>query len=132
MDNNKNDTFRDWIPPEEDSGAITDKGFQDFVPAPVEEQNKEVTMPNKVHRESDEVREVQPPRQDYSSFERQEEVKEESVNEPKKKTVRRSATQEVKKPEPLVNKDSAKAREDVAITHGSKADRPNLTERKVK
>lgn len=31
MDNN---TFRDWIPEGEDTGAIGKDGFQDFVPAP--------------------------------------------------------------------------------------------------
>lgn len=32
--NMDNDKFRDWIPAGEDTGAITQDGFQDFVPAP--------------------------------------------------------------------------------------------------
>lgn len=32
MDNNN--TFRDWIPEGEDTGAFTENGYTDFVPAP--------------------------------------------------------------------------------------------------
>lgn len=47
MDNNN--TFRDWIPEGEDTGAFTDRGFQDFVPAPEPKKQEivEVETPKK-------------------------------------------------------------------------------------
>jgi len=39
------DKFRDWIPEGEDTGAISDKGFQDFVPGPSPEQEDRPEQP---------------------------------------------------------------------------------------
>jgi hypothetical protein len=53
-----NDTFRDWIPEGEDTGAITKDGFQDFVPDP-EPKPQTITEEQPVAEPVEEVQEAE-------------------------------------------------------------------------
>ena len=60
MDDNKSG-FRDWIPAGEENGAITDQGFQDFVPAPEPQHHPEQTIPTEAEVKTPEPRQEEKP-----------------------------------------------------------------------